>query len=46
MHPHHGMSDGLEFGDLTVLVGERIYRRSLLQSGGRVTLRQAWRAED
>ncbi|NLT54332.1 MAG: ABC transporter permease [Actinomycetales bacterium] len=31
---------------LTVLVGERIYRRSLLQSGGRVTLRQAWRAED
>lgn len=30
----------------TVLVGERVYRRSLLQTGGRVSLRQAWRAED
>lgn len=30
----------------TVLVGERLYRRSLLQTGGRVSLRQAWRAEE
>jgi ABC-2 type transport system permease protein len=30
----------------TVLVGERVYRRSLLQTGGRVSLRSAWRSED
>ncbi|MBI4940354.1 MAG: ABC transporter permease [Actinobacteria bacterium] len=30
----------------TVRVGERLYRRSLLQSGGRVTVRQAWRVEE
>ena len=28
----------------TVWVGERLYRRALMQSGGRVTLRQAWAA--
>jgi ABC-2 type transport system permease protein len=27
-------------------VGERVYRRSLLQTGGRVSLRRAWRSED
>lgn len=31
---------------LTVKLGERIYRRSLLQSGGQMGLRQAWRAEE
>lgn len=31
---------------VTVRIGERLYRRSLLQSGGRVTVRQAWRAEE
>jgi len=31
---------------LTVAAGERLYRRSLLQTGGRVSLRRAWRAED
>lgn len=30
---------------LTVAFGSRLYRRSLLQSGGRLSLRQAWRAE-
>lgn len=30
----------------TVLVGERLYRRSLLQTGGRVSMLQAWRAEE
>ena len=30
---------------LTVGFGSRLYRRSLLQSGGRLSLRQAWRAE-
>lgn len=28
---------------LTILVGERLYRRSLLQTRGRVSLRSAWR---
>ncbi|QYJ04195.1 ABC transporter permease [Nocardioides panacisoli] len=28
-----------------VLVGERIYRRALLQTGGKLSLRQAWRLE-
>ena len=27
---------------VTIIVGERLYRRSLLQSGGRVSLKQAW----
>lgn len=31
---------------VTILVGERLYRRSLLQTRGRVTLRAAWRAGD
>jgi ABC-2 type transport system permease protein len=30
------------FAALTVWVGERLYRRALLQTGGRVSLRQAW----
>jgi ABC-2 type transport system permease protein len=30
----------------TVTLGERIYRRSLLQSGGRVSVRRAWRTEE
>ena len=30
------------FAVLTVRVGERLYRRALLQTGGRVSLRQAW----
>ena len=30
----------------TILVGERLYRRSLLQNQGRVSLRQAWSAEE
>jgi ABC-2 type transport system permease protein len=30
----------------TVRICERIYRRSLLQTGGQVSLRKAWRAED
>lgn len=33
-------------GLLAIRVGERIYRRSLLRSGGRVTVRQAWTAQD
>jgi ABC-2 type transport system permease protein len=32
------------FAALTVWVGERLYRRALLQTGGRVSLRQAWTA--
>lgn len=30
------------FAAFTVWVGERLYRRALLQTGGRVSLRQAW----
>ncbi|WP_210650399.1 ABC transporter permease [Nocardioides sp. SYSU D00065] len=30
------------FAVVTVAIGERLYRRALLQTGGRVTLRQAW----
>ncbi|NYE37413.1 ABC-2 type transport system permease protein [Nocardioides cavernae] len=30
------------FAGLTVMVGERLYRRALLQTGGRVSLKQAW----
>ena len=29
----------------TIRVGERLYRRSLLQTGGRLSLRQAWTAD-
>ncbi len=31
---------------VTVRICERIYRRSLLQTGGQISLRKAWRAED
>ena len=31
---------------VTVRICERIYRRSLLQTGGQISLRRAWRAED
>lgn len=31
---------------VTIIVGERLYRRSLLQSGGRVSLKQAWSSAD
>ena len=31
---------------LTVSVGERLYRRSLLQTGGRLSMLQAWRTEE
>jgi ABC-2 type transport system permease protein len=31
---------------LTVKLGERLYRRALLQTGGIVSLRQAWRTEE
>lgn len=34
------------FSALTVVVGERIYRRSLMQSGGRVSWKQALRAQE
>jgi ABC-2 type transport system permease protein len=34
------------FAALTVWVGERLYRRALLQTGGRVSLRQAWSATE
>ena len=30
----------------TVVFAERIYRRALLQTQGRVTLEQAWRTAD
>jgi ABC-2 type transport system permease protein len=30
----------------TVVLAERLYRRALLQTQGRVTLRQAWRTAD
>ena len=36
----------LAFAAATILVGERIYRRSLLQTRGRVSLRAAWRSTD
>ncbi|NLW98360.1 MAG: ABC transporter permease [Actinomycetales bacterium] len=32
----------LLFAAVTIVIGERLYRRSLLQSGGRVSLKQAW----
>ncbi len=34
------------FAAFTILVGERLYRRALMQTGGRVTLRQAWSAAE
>jgi ABC-2 type transport system permease protein len=34
------------FAAVTVWVGERLYRRALLQTGGRVSLRQAWAAAE
>lgn len=34
------------FATVTVILGERLYRRSLLQTQGRVTLRQAWSAAE
>ena len=34
------------FAGVTVWVGERLYRRALLQTGGRVSLRQAWSAAE
>lgn len=34
------------FALVTVWVGERLYRRALLQTGGRVSLRQAWSAAE
>ena len=34
------------FAAVTVAVGERLYRRALLQTGGRVSLRQAWSATE
>ncbi len=36
----------LGFAGVLVAVGERIYRRALMQTGGRVTLKQAWRLEE
>ena len=34
------------FAAVTVWLGERLYRRALLQTGGRVSLRQAWSAAE
>ncbi|QBX56276.1 ABC transporter permease [Nocardioides seonyuensis] len=34
------------FAAVTVRLGERVYRRALMQTGGRVSLRQAWAAEE
>lgn len=34
------------FAAVTVWIGERLYRRALLQTGGRVSLRQAWAAAE
>ncbi len=34
------------FAACTVWVGEKLYRRALMQTGGRVTLRQAWSAAE
>ncbi|HHU10871.1 MAG TPA: ABC transporter permease [Intrasporangiaceae bacterium] len=36
----------LAFGVATIIIGERLYRRSLLQSGGRVSLKAAWSAAE
>jgi len=34
------------FAAVTVWIGERLYRRALMQTGGRVSLRQAWAASE
>ena len=34
------------FAAVSVWVGERLYRRALLQTGGRVSLSQAWSAAE
>lgn len=34
------------FAALLVLLAERVYRRALLQTGGKLTMRQAWRIEE
>lgn len=34
------------FAAITVWIGERLYRRALLQTGGRVSLKQAWSAAE
>ena len=36
----------LAFAAAAIVVGEKLYRRSVLQSGGRVSMRQALRAQD
>jgi len=36
----------LVFAAATIVFGERLYRRSLLQSGGRVSLKKAWAAAE
>ncbi len=34
------------FAGLMIVAAERLYRRSLLQTGGRLSLRQAWRVQE
>lgn len=34
------------FAALLVLAAERVYRRALMQTGGKLSLRQAWRLEE
>ena len=34
------------FAAATVWVGERLYRRALLQTGGKVSIKQAWSAAE
>lgn len=34
------------FAGLLVLLAERLYRRAIMQTGGRVSIRQAWTAEE
>ncbi|MDN6512136.1 MAG: ABC transporter permease, partial [Acidipropionibacterium jensenii] len=36
----------LVFSVLTIWAGERIYRRAILQTGGKTSLRKAWRNVD
>jgi ABC-2 type transport system permease protein len=36
----------LAFAAALVVVAERIYRRALLQSGGKLTVKDAWRLEE
>lgn len=42
--PFVSLAVTLGFAGLVILLGERVYRRSVMQSGGRLTLRQAWGA--